>query len=231
MNDVDYDIQEKLMNIMKERQIQLTELKTYFDKQNTKHYKDIIKLNLNKFEDIISKSELNKKCESLLSIAISISKILELNHSVKSILLSLKIMEEHKKHVTSTINKSFVYKIFEDSSLIALNKNPWLKKRNFSYAMTDFYKALFEESDNFFNDFNNYLNFQTDKKQKPSDSKIKANVFADQVTKILAGSTVNNYILYKPCYIVGVNIFLLLLLSLLYLLLLLLIYCLIRILI
>lgn len=204
MNDLDFDIQEKLTNVMKERQIQLSELKTYYDKNNDKFYKDIIKLSVNKFEDIIPKTELKLKSENMLSIATSLGKIIELNHSVKTILLALKVMEEHKHFVTTKPQqKSFVYKMFEDTSLIAFNKNEWLKRLNLPSPSKEFYKSLYEDNESFLMDFNNYLNFQTDKKQKPGDSKVKVNAFSEQMQKVWSGSTVNYYKIYKRCYSVS----------------------------
>ena len=113
MNNIELDIQEKHLNLMKERQIQLSELKSFFIKNNTKRYKEIILLDLSLFEDIFSKSELKQKIENLLSLSFSIGKCLEFNSSFKAILLSCKILEEHKTSIASTKTRNYVYKLFE----------------------------------------------------------------------------------------------------------------------
>ncbi len=55
-------LQNKIMNLVKERQIQLSEIKLYFDKTNTtKLYKDIVKISKEIFEQLYSKSEYKQK--------------------------------------------------------------------------------------------------------------------------------------------------------------------------
>jgi hypothetical protein len=51
---VDIDVQNRISNLVRERQIQISELKIYFDKNNKKLYKDIVLLNLFFFDEIFS---------------------------------------------------------------------------------------------------------------------------------------------------------------------------------
>ena len=52
------ELQNKIMSIVKDRQVQLTEIKMYVDKKNeTKLYKDIVKINKELFEEMYNKSE------------------------------------------------------------------------------------------------------------------------------------------------------------------------------
>jgi hypothetical protein len=84
------EIQNKLNNLVKERQTQLAELKLFFDKNNKKLYKDIVLLNLYYFEEIFnSKNEYRFRVENIYSLALSLSKLLDLNNSAKSVSLLL----------------------------------------------------------------------------------------------------------------------------------------------
>ena len=91
------EAQEKINKIVKLRQEQISELKLYFDWNNNKLYKDITRLgpNLQKFENLFTKFEYRLKCENIISLALSLGKIIDLNNSVKTILLALKVFEEH----------------------------------------------------------------------------------------------------------------------------------------
>ena len=56
------DLQNKIMTIVKDRQVQITEIKLNFDKKNTtKLYKDIIKINKELFEEMYNKAEYRQK--------------------------------------------------------------------------------------------------------------------------------------------------------------------------
>jgi hypothetical protein len=212
MNSVELDIQEKHRNILKKRQSQLSELKCFFNKDNTERYKDIISLDLTLFEEMYSKSEIRLKVENILSFTSSFAKILELNNSIKTILVGLKVLEEHKKYmITKAPNKGFVYKLFENNTQIPIHKNELLKPSNnitMGSPAKEFYSMLFKDSDSqYLTDFNSYLNFQTDKKQKPEDSKIKVDAISEQMVKMFQGSVVNYYKLYSRVYAVGNFIF------------------------
>ena len=52
----EFDIQEKISKIVQKRHLQISEIKTYYDRNNKQPYKNIVDLgqNLNKFEAIFS---------------------------------------------------------------------------------------------------------------------------------------------------------------------------------
>ena len=106
------EMQNKISNIVKIRQEQITELKYFYDYKNKKLYKEIILIgnNLNLFDKIFMKGDYKLKCENLLSLSVSLGKILDLNNSVKTILIALKIFEEHinyiKNHLKSENSKN-----------------------------------------------------------------------------------------------------------------------------
>ena len=54
MDDINkqIEIQNRISNLVKERQSQICDLKKFYDKKNESLYKDIILLNLNVFEEI-----------------------------------------------------------------------------------------------------------------------------------------------------------------------------------
>jgi hypothetical protein len=49
---MEMEVQNKITNLVRERQIQISELKIYYDKNNKKLYKDIILINLLYFDEI-----------------------------------------------------------------------------------------------------------------------------------------------------------------------------------
>jgi len=56
------ELQNKIMSLVKDRQVQITEIKLYFDKSNTtKLYKDIIKISKEIFEEMYNKTEYRQK--------------------------------------------------------------------------------------------------------------------------------------------------------------------------
>jgi len=63
----EFDIQEKISKIVQKRHLQISEIKTYYDRNNKQPYKNIVHLgqNLNKFEAIFSRDE-NKKNVKIL---------------------------------------------------------------------------------------------------------------------------------------------------------------------
>ena len=77
------EMQNKISALVKQRQEQITEIKMYYDTKNTKKYKEIALLgkNLNKFEEVFKKGEYRMRCENVLSLALSLGKILDLNNS------------------------------------------------------------------------------------------------------------------------------------------------------
>jgi len=48
------NVQVKLITISKDRQVQISELKTYFDKNNKIFYKDIVLLNMELINEVFS---------------------------------------------------------------------------------------------------------------------------------------------------------------------------------
>ena len=66
-------VQDKIRRLVKLRQEQISELKLYFDSNNAKYYKDIVKLgpNLSKFESMLTKYQLRVKCENIISLGLS----------------------------------------------------------------------------------------------------------------------------------------------------------------
>lgn len=227
MNYVELDIQEKNISILKKRQTQLCDLKTFYNRANTtKRYKDIVLLDLDLIYKIFHKGEIKFKVENILSLSSSIGKVLELNDSIKSILLSISILEEHKRYIdnitlkkskNTDIPKNYIYKLFETNYEFPLQKNQNLLKLSYSKNKEEanianedyqinkkFYKLIFDNlnTNNTIDEFNLYLNFQKDKKQKINDSTIKVKDIADQVSKMFQGSIVNYYKIYNRCYTV-----------------------------
>ncbi len=100
------NVQIKLLTISKDRQIQLSELKSYFDKNNKMFYKDIVLLNMDLITEVFpTKSDYRSRyilllhildkyykfifnlyrVENILSLTSSIGKILDLNNSIKTV--------------------------------------------------------------------------------------------------------------------------------------------------
>ena len=191
------DPQEKITKIVQKRHEQISEIKLYYDWNNQQFYKGIAYLgqNLDKFEKIFSKEEYKLKCENIISLSLSIGKILDLNNSIKTLLLSIKIFEQHKNHINNknnnnndNNNKTFITNLFLKNNFIPLSQNNFIKERikqnsdnqNDSYKiMSKFYKSLYGNDSNFFNDLNNYYNSQNEinnkeNNQKEENNKIKS---------------------------------------------------------
>ena len=208
----EFDIQEKISKIVQKRHLQLSEIKTYYDRNNKHPYKNIVQLgqNLNKFEAIFSRDENKKKCENIISITLSIGKIMDLNNSIKTILISIKIFKEHKNYLTHLNNndkKTFITQIFEKINSIPLSQNNFIKERLLSKEgqndsfnkMKRFYESLYGNDSNFFNDLNDYYTFE----QVPNkNEKIKENDFEkedsnNKLIKIISNSLVNSNKFYS----------------------------------
>ena len=174
------DAQEKITKLVQKRHEQISEIKLYFDCNNKNFFKGIVKFgqNLNKFEQIFTKKECQLKCENIISLTLSIGKIMDLNNSIKTILLSIKIFEEHKKYIEyidkpnySNNNKNdFITNIFHKKNSIPLSQNNFIKERiegnikneDPSYKIfSKFFNSLFGNDSNFFTDLNNYCIFQS----------------------------------------------------------------------
>lgn len=186
------EMQKKISDIVKIRQEQITELKTFYDINNKKLYKEIILFgnNLLNFEEFISKGEYRLKCENIFSLALSIGRILDLSNSVKTLFIAIQIFEEHENFLKqSKISKNFITKIFENNEAVPLLENDFLKERfilnkdkkssNFT-LINDFYDSLYKNDSNNFSDFTKYFAFQTDSK-----SKNNANFNYEDFTSIL----------------------------------------------
>ena len=197
------EAQEKISRIVKLRQEQISEIKLFFDKNTLKFYKDIAKIgpNLQKFENIFSKYDYRQRCENIISLSLSLGKIMDLNNSVKVILIALKIFQEHHNYIRNknkNDGRTFISKLFEKTSSIPLNQNESIKERlknnyktdNFK-KMANFYDSLFRNDTNFFVDFNSYLTFQKDSKVKASNN-FKMDDFNDKLEKIMSSSYSNS---------------------------------------
>ena len=208
----EFDIQEKISKIVQKRHLQISEIKTYYDRNNKQPYKNIVQLgqNLNKFEAIFSRDENKKKCENIISITLSIGKIMDLNNSIKTILISIKIFKEHKNYLTHLNNndkKTFITQIFEKINSIPLSQNNFIKERLLSKEgqndsfnkMKRFYESLYGNDSNFFNDLNDYYTFE----QVPNkNEKIKENDFEkedsnNKLIKIISNSLFNSNKFYS----------------------------------
>jgi hypothetical protein len=194
------EAQEKISRIVKLRQEQISELKLYYDSNNNKFYKDITKLgkNLQKFENLFTKYEYRLRCENIISLSLSLGKIIDLNNSVKIILIAGKIFEEHHNYLKNKKNndgKTFISKLFEKNSSIPLTKNELIKERlknNWDKSdsfkkMANFYDTLFKNDSISFPDFNSYLTFQKDSKVKVNNN-FKIDDFNKKLDKIMSSS-------------------------------------------
>ena len=149
------ETQEKIAKIVQKRHEQLSEIKLNFDWNNQQSYKGIAHFgkNLEKLEKLFPKKEYHLKCENIISLTLSIGKVMDLNNSIKTILLSIKIFEEHKNSINSKNNsdshKNFISNLFNKNKLIPLSHNDFIKERikqnlenNDSYkVMSKFYES------------------------------------------------------------------------------------------
>ena len=128
------DVQEKISKIVQKRHMQISEIKTYYDKKSTQPYKNIVQLgtNLSKFEIIFTKEDYKKKCENIVSLTLSIGKIMDLNNSIKTILLSIKIFKEHNNYINHSNYKeknTFILNMFDKNTSIPFSQNYFIKER------------------------------------------------------------------------------------------------------
>ena len=165
------EMQKKISDIVKIRQEQITELKTFYDINNKKLYKEIILFgnNLLNFEEFISKGEYRLKCENIFSLALSIGRILDLSNSVKTLFIAIKIFENNE--AVPLLENDFLKERF------ILNKD---KNSSNLTLMNNFYDSLYKNDSNNFSDFTKYFAFQTDSK-----SKNNANFNYEDFTSIL----------------------------------------------
>ena len=202
-------VQDKISRLVKLRQEQISELKLYFDSNNAKYYKDIVKLgpNLSKFELMLTKYQLRVKCENIISLGLSLGKTIDLNNAVKTILLSIKIFEEHinyTKNLKKKEGKTFITKLFEKNNSIPLTQNELIKERvNISWDKSDsfkklaiFYDSLFKKDLNTFKDFNDYLIYQKDSKRKEENG-FKIDEFSNKLDKVYSNSYSTSNKLYN----------------------------------
>jgi hypothetical protein len=170
----EFDVQEKISKIVQKRHIELSGIKTYFDINNIKPYKNIARIgqNLKLFEVIFSRDVYKQKCENIISITLSIGKIMDLNNSIKTLLLSIKIFKEHKNYLLNlnmNYKRNFITDMFEKNNSIPLSQNNFIKERiisnideNVSFKkMQKFYESLYGNDSNFFNDLNDYYTFDS----------------------------------------------------------------------
>ena len=199
------EAREKISKIVISGQEKISELKLYFDSNNSKYYKEVIRLgpNLQKFENLFTKYEYRLRCENIISLAISLGKILDLNNSVKTILLAIKIFEEHINYLRNkkrNDSKSFISKLFEKNGSMPLSQNELIKERmKVNYKsdsfknMENFYNALlFNNDSNSVTDFAHYLAFQKDSKSK-GNSNFKMEEFNNKLEKIMSNSYSNKF--------------------------------------
>ena len=179
----EFDVQEKISKIVQRRHIELSEIKKYFDINNIQPYKNIARIgqNLKLLEVIYSKEIYKQKCENIISITLSIGKIMDLNNSIKTILLSLKIFKEHKNYLQNLYmndKKNFITDMFEKNNSIPLSQNNFIKERISSNSNNDvsfkkmqkFYESLYGNDSNFFNDLNNYYTFDSLSNNKENEN-------------------------------------------------------------
>jgi hypothetical protein len=194
------EIQEKIAEIVKKRHEQLSEIKLYYDLNNKQLYKDKVYLgeNLQKFETIFNKKEYHIKCEDIISLTLSIGKVMDLNNSIKTILLCIKIFEEHKNYIknksNNTKNKTFIQNIFNKKMSIPLSQNCLIKERiktvidfdniNSYIKMKRFYESLFGTDSTFFEDLNNYYNYKDEKNLEDNNNNNKKEENKNKINKI-----------------------------------------------
>ena len=179
----EFDVQEKISKIVQRRHIELSEIKKYFDINNIQPYKNIARIgqNLKLLEVIYSKEIYKQKCENIISITLSIGKIMDLNNSIKTILLSLKIFKEHKNYLQNLYmndKKNFITDMFEKNNSIPLLQNNFIKERISSNSDNDvsfkkmqkFYESLYGNDSNFFNDLNDYYTFDSLSNNKENEN-------------------------------------------------------------
>lgn len=179
----EFDVQEKISKIVQRRHIELSEIKKYFDINNIQPYKNIARVgqNLKLLEIIYSKEIYKQKCENIISITLSIGKIMDLNNSIKTILLSLKIFKEHKNYLQNLYmndKKNFITDMFEKNNSIPLLQNNFIKERISSNSDNDvsfkkmqkFYESLYGNDSNFFNDLNDYYTFDSLSNNKENEN-------------------------------------------------------------
>jgi len=216
------EAQEKITKIVQKRHEQISEIKLNYDYNNQQFYKGISRLgqNLEKFEHIFTKDEYQLKCENIISLTLSIGKIMDLNNSIKTILLSIKIFEEHKnyiniKNIGNDNSQFFISNFFKKNNSIPLSQNNCIKERikqnkdykNESYKiMSKFYESLYGNDSTFFNDLNNYYNNIQEKtisNNKSSNDNKKEEINKNKVNKNNLKSFSNNNIFYnraKICF-------------------------------
>ena len=179
----EFDVQEKISKIVQRRHIELSEIKKYFDINHIQPYKNIARIgqNLKLLEVIYSKEIYKQKCENIISITLSIGKIMDLNNSIKTILLSLKIFKEHKNYLQNLYmndKKNFITDMFEKNNSIPLLQNNFIKERISSNSDNDvsfkkmqkFYESLYGNDSNFFNDLNDYYTFDSLSNNKENEN-------------------------------------------------------------
>lgn len=209
----EFDIQEKISKIVQKRHLQISEIKTYYDRNNKQPYKNIVQLgpNLNKLETIFSKGGYKQKCENIISITLSLGKIMDLNNSIKTILLSIKIFKEHKNylfHLYNNDKKTFITEMFEKNTSVPLSQNTSIKERlstscdkNASFKrMQKFYESLYGNDSNFFNDLNEYYTFDelSNKKEKVKENnELEKEDSNNKLIRIISNSLVNSNKFYS----------------------------------
>ena len=179
----EFDVQDKISKIVQKRHLELSEIKKYFDINNIQPYKNIARIgqNLKLLEVIYSKEIYKQKCENIISITLSIGKIMDLNNSIKTILLSLKIFKEHKNYLQNLYmndKKNFITDMFEKNNSIPLLQNNFIKERISSNSDNDvsfkkmqkFYESLYGNDSNFFNDLNDYYTFDSLSNNKENEN-------------------------------------------------------------
>ena len=203
----EFDVQEKISKIVQKRHIELSEIKTYFDINNIKPYKNIARIgqNLKLFEVIFSKDVYKQKCENIISITLSIGKIMDLNNSIKTLLLSIKIFKEHKNYLLNlnmNDKRNFITDMFEKNNSIPLSQNNFIKERissnfdeNVSFKkMQKFYESLYGNDSNFFNDLNDYYTFDSisnNKENENDKNEIENEDSNKKLIKIISNSYAN----------------------------------------
>ena len=114
---------------------------------------------------------------------------MDLNNSIKTILLSIKIFKEHKNYLIHLINddkKTFIMEMFEKSASF--------KK------MQKFYESLYGNDSNFFNDLNDYYTFDnvSNKKEKIKENNDQEKEDSNnKLIRLISNSLVNSNKFYS----------------------------------
>ena len=206
------EIKSYYSSVCNERQTQLSELKQLFNNSSQKMYKDMILMTSEVLSIHLDASEIKFRQEAFMSIGLSIGKVINQNNSLKSLLLTLKVLEEHDVYYSKKKQETtFIHQMLEKNSLLPIRHSMALrmhfvaderKEKQFK-LLSSFYGALYKENDNVIKSFEQYLRFQKDNKEAK-----KANFDFSDISsgwsKLSSGSVVNSHKAYVRERIVAI---------------------------